>query len=706
MTEEPGNKKDAKNTAPETEGDGMDQVDLGPLIKITPYLKTLPTAVGKFRRLHLEKSPDSSSPPKLPDPQLSTSLEGPFGLGPLVFPAFQRFNNIDFFTFWYFLLVTAHGAVFALVDYCLKKIDKEFSLSEKERLIMDYSDYHASFLVAVLIAHYGGRGNRSKWMAASAFILGIASIIFALIFYKYEIIKPVEKSEELCIEEQHRTMSGCRALMLPHRTECIHLFILGQYLHGITGMPLYILGVTFIFDHVPTFSAGLYLAICDAAQLLGYLLGFVISSWPPPQHGNPNEDENEIQFRKFQQNWWSGFFSVAVLSWCTFLPLLCFPCRLPGAHKLRFEKEKEPPSFDKRLKNKEYGPSLKDMVQTTKCLLKNPLLICYSLCKTTESLTFKGSMSFVPIYLQNQFLITPSVASMLTGLILIPGLAIGHFVGGLIVDRLEMSCKNKIRFTVVTSTIALVLFILILFVECETVKFAGINEDYDGSGNLGNLTAPCNEKCACPSSIYASVCGRDDTEYFSPCFAGCRASKFLHNEKAYYNCSCIKQGLTNADTEGDFVDAVSGKCSNKCHTLPLFFAFFFSSILFSNLSSIPVTITILQSAPANLNSLSLGITYTIWRIGGSIFAPLAFDVSIARACIYWNINECGIKERCWIHNKSKMVYIVMGLCVFFQSSTALLGLFALSKYDSVVNASRDCLVHPVMEGKEGKEEKT
>lgn len=109
MTEEPGNKKDAKNTAPETEGDGMDQVDLGPLIKITPYLKTLPTAVGKFRRLHLEKSPDSSSPPKLPDPQLSTSLEGPFGLGPLVFPAFQRFNNIDFFTFWYFLLVTAHG---------------------------------------------------------------------------------------------------------------------------------------------------------------------------------------------------------------------------------------------------------------------------------------------------------------------------------------------------------------------------------------------------------------------------------------------------------------------------------------------------------------------------------------------------------------------------------------------------------------------
>lgn len=65
-------------------------------------------------------------------------------------------------------------------------------------------------------------------------------------------------------------------------------------------------------------------------------------------------------------------------------------------------------------------------------------------------------------------------------MIVIPGMAIGHFVGGLIVDRLEMNSKSKLRFTVVTSIIALGLFMLILFVKCETVKFAGINEDYEG----------------------------------------------------------------------------------------------------------------------------------------------------------------------------------------------------------------------------------
>lgn len=63
---------------------------------------------------------------------------------------------------------------------------------------------------------------------------------------------------------------------------------------------------------------------------------------------------------------------------------------------------------------------------------------------------------------------------------ILSGCIIGQFLGGIIVDRLEMSCKNKIRFTAVSAFVSLALFVLILFVKCETVKFAGINEDYNG----------------------------------------------------------------------------------------------------------------------------------------------------------------------------------------------------------------------------------
>ena len=64
------------------------------------------------------------------------------------------------------------------------------------------------------------------------------------------------------------------------------------------------------------------------------------------------------------------------------------------------------------------------------------------------------------------------------GLVLIPGGAIGQLLGGVIVSKLEMSCKNLMRFIMVTSVVALILLALTVFVHCNPVPFAGINEDY------------------------------------------------------------------------------------------------------------------------------------------------------------------------------------------------------------------------------------
>ena len=36
------------------------------------------------------------------------------------------------------------------------------------------------------------------------------------------------------------------------------------------------------------------------------------------------------------------------------------------------------------------------------------------------------------------------------------------------------------------------------------------------------LDHSCNDHCDCTTEIYSPVCGADDIEYFSPCYAGCR----------------------------------------------------------------------------------------------------------------------------------------------------------------------------------------
>ncbi|XP_057617249.1 solute carrier organic anion transporter family member 6C1-like [Chionomys nivalis] len=622
MIQAPGKEQDIMEVAQAQEGDGKDSKEIQKSNRFTPYLTTVPRSVTMFKKLQVEKTPDSSSPPEILDLQYSGPLEGPFGLGPLVFSVFQRFNNIDFFLILFFVVVLAHGFTFAYVDRSFKILEEVFALTDTERYLMNNSDYYASLMVAIFVAYYGSRGNRSRWMAASAFILGIASVVFAIPFYKYEIIRQSEDKEDLC---EVKNATDCGTSRMPHRSICIYLFIFAQCLHGITEMPFYILGFTFIYEHTPKLSTGIYIAVADSAQVFGYALGTAVGAYGARSQ---NQALNE---------------------------------KLPGGNKLMLEKEKEHLFFDKRLENKEFGPRLKDLLQAVKCLVCNPLVMCCSLCKTSECLTLKGNHEFVPLYLESRFLMTPTLASLLTALFMICGYTVGRFLGGLIVDRLEMSCRNKIRFTVLTSFVSLCLFVLILSVECETVKFAGINEDYDGTGILGNLTAPCNEKCDCSSRRYASLCGRNDKEYFSACYAGCTAYKYLQGEKTYYNCSCIKEGLETSDSDGHFIDATSGKCSTKCDSLPLFFAFFFSSVVFANLSNVSVNLSLLQSTPISYNSLSMGVTFTTWRIIGSVVLPEIFKKVSTESCIYWNINKCGFRGRCWIYNVSKVVYMMMGI---------------------------------------------
>lgn len=43
------------------------------------------------------QNPVSEDSSQLSDTMQDASLEGPFGLGPLVFPSLQRFNNINYF---------------------------------------------------------------------------------------------------------------------------------------------------------------------------------------------------------------------------------------------------------------------------------------------------------------------------------------------------------------------------------------------------------------------------------------------------------------------------------------------------------------------------------------------------------------------------------------------------------------------------------
>uniref|UniRef100_A0A8C0HVC2 Solute carrier organic anion transporter family member 6A1 n=1 Tax=Balaenoptera musculus TaxID=9771 RepID=A0A8C0HVC2_BALMU len=594
---------------------------------------------GSFKKTERDQAGSTAPSIKKVREEQKESLEGPCGLGCMAFPRCQRFNNIRCFLIFFCILVTSQCVVFGLVDLSTDNFQKENHLKTTENLVLSLTYDISSCLVVVFIAYYGGKGNIPGWITVSSLLVGSGSLLFAFPYFRmYLIIRRVKDLPEFN-NHSFKMVKACKKASLSFRSKYMTFFILGQSVQGIAAIPLYVLGITFIYNSVATHSAGIYLGLVEAAGILGYALGYAIGA--PLIKASVNStfeksDDNE----RWQQSWWIHFVIIAVIAWSTLIPFSCFPHGI--REKNRRSRKQHDLSFwshykERKIKSLKYG-------------------------KASESLVMIGASEFLPIYIENQFILTPSEATTLAGLVLIPGGALGQILGGIIISKLQMSCKGLMRFVMVTSAVTLVLLAFVIFVHCDSIPFAGITEDYGGTGQLGNLTAPCNSHCKCSSSFYSATCGRNDIGYFSPCFAGCTYSKTLKNHKTYYNCSCIKEGLTTSDNQGDFIDARHGTCDSKCYKLPLFIAFIFSTIVFSAFAGIPSILTILRCVYCFHGEFTI-IAFFI----GTIPGPVIFKTVGETSCILRDTERCGSIGSCWIYNKTKMAYLLAGVCLCLYS---------------------------------------
>ncbi|XP_012877471.1 PREDICTED: solute carrier organic anion transporter family member 6A1 [Dipodomys ordii] len=685
------------------------------------YLTVIPAAMMKFSRFQKKKQAETELAEGQPvgTEEKAKVIDDTCGLACIVIPWCQQFNNVYSFLVLYCILVLAQGTVFGLVDLSNANFHKEYEVRTWQKLTLTLTYDVTSCLAALFIAYYGGKGNRARWIACSSFLIGFGSFLFAVPYFSAKIHRSMLEIEDIC--QENKNINFCPRSGTVFQIKYLVCFILGQMVQGIAGMALYILGMTLLDDNVSTYSSGIYLGIGDASEILGYGLGFTVGA-PHLKTNNNTLMQSSTYYEsdqpiKWYSTWWMDFLLVSAVAWSTFIPLSCFPTVMLGSEKIKAEKKKENTLI--YTKDKESEANIKDLFVSVWGLMKNPLFMCQTLCKSIEAIIIIGASKFLPVYIENQFILTPRMATLLTGVILIPGGSIGHFLGGFIVSKLKLSCKGLLRFVMLTSAVSAACLSLVIFVHCDPDKVAGINENYDGTGEVGNLTAPCNAHCRCSAMVYFSVCGRDDVEYFSPCFAGCKRSKVLNREKAYYNCSCIKNGLLNSDIEGDFIDALPGKCDTKCYKLPLFFAFIFSAIIFSCFSSIPLNLIIFRKQTQRKASQYFLMCLLAQRRGctqtpswgeekthatfllakqvsplriivepGSvpqrtIPGPLIFEWTIRSSCTFRDANICGHKGRCWIYNKMKMASIWVGICFFCKLYTILLsgiGLHLMNRF--------------------------
>ncbi|CAH7430885.1 solute carrier organic anion transporter family member 1B2 [Phodopus roborovskii] len=586
----------------------------------------------------------------------------------------------------------------------ITQIERRFDIPSSFAGLIDGAFEIGNLLVIIFVSYFGSKLHRPKLIGIGCFIMGLGSIFtamphFFMEYYRYsseDDINSLRNSTWICLANQTTSLTGASPEIVGKDCEKVSksrmwIFVLmANMLRGIGETPIVPLGVSFIDDFATEGHSSVYLGILNTVAMIGPIIGFLMTSVFARMYVDIGYvDMRNIRITPLDARWvgawWLSFIVSGIFSIISSIPFFFLP-KIPNTSQrerknsasLNVLKTDEGKNHMTNLvkQEKKAAVDMTGFLYSLKSILTNKLYVIFLVLTLLQISSFIGSFTYIFKFVEQQFSKSASQANFALGIITLPTMALGMFLGGYIIKRFRLTLIGIAKFALFTSSISYVFLLLNFLLICENNPYAGLTLTYDGMNSVdSHIDVPrsyCNSDCSCDQNQWEPICGKNGVTYISPCLAGCKSSSADKNLNGtvFYDCSCIRDsGFQTTNHSAHLGECQKNKCQKKYY---FYITFQVVSSFFVAMGSTSFIMIVLKTVQPELKSLAMGFHSLVIRALGGILAPIYYGAFIDKTCMKWSVTSCGTRGACRVYNSTLFGTVYLGLNTSLKTPALLL----------------------------------
>ena len=295
----------------------------------------------------------------------------------------------------------------------ISSIEKRYSFSSTAASFIAGVFDLAVLVCVVVVGHFGSQSHKPRWLGIGLFIMAAGAFLFALpqfIFGPYEVGTTAQLQLEAC--EGFPFSLDCSSA----NNIAYAIFVIANILIGIGASPLFVLGPVFIDEIVLPKYVSIHLGLFYVSSVVGPAFGYGLGGLFLSIYVDPWRDTSlEESDPGWVGGWWICFVFTGVISVLCAIPFMFFPRTLSNSAEVEKARRKQSPkTYTSKYSNeKSFFSLLKAFPRHLMELSLSWLAISVAIASSYYVLS--GMVTFAPKYLEAQYGIKASTASLLVG---------------------------------------------------------------------------------------------------------------------------------------------------------------------------------------------------------------------------------------------------------------------------------------------------